>query len=59
MDNLGTMMTGIYDVTLMARDGREKGMFAYLPTEETKRVLYERARRNGLGIVVKNIDSNI
>lgn len=53
------MMTGIYDVTLMARDGREKGMFAYLPTEETKRVLYERARRNGLGIVLKNIDSNI
>jgi len=47
-------MTGIYDLTLRGSDGRERRMLAWLPTEAIRQDFYERARRNGLEVIINN-----
>lgn len=44
-------MTGVYDLTLRASDGREQRTLAWFPTEAVRQDFYEKARRNGLEIV--------
>lgn len=44
-------MTGIYELTLRASDGRERRTLAWLPTEAIRQDFYEKARRNGISIV--------
>lgn len=44
-------MTGVYDLTLRASDGRERRMLAWLPTEAIMQDFCEKARRNGISIV--------
>jgi hypothetical protein len=41
-------MKGIYEITLKAKDGMERKMIAFLPTEETKQNLCLQARKRGL-----------
>lgn len=43
-------MTGIYELTLRAPDGRERRMLAWFPTEECRRDFYEKAAKRGLTI---------
>lgn len=47
-------MTGVYDFTLRAPDGREQRMLAWLPTEAVRQDFYEKARRNGLEAIINN-----
>lgn len=47
-------MTGVYDLTLRASDGRERRMLAWLPTEAVRQDFYEKARRNGLKVIINN-----
>lgn len=44
-------MTGIYELTLRAPDGRERRMLAWFPTEEVRQDYYEKARKRGLEII--------
>lgn len=44
-------MTGIYELTLRASDGRERRTLAWLPTEAIRQDFYEKARSSGLEIV--------
>lgn len=44
-------MTGVYDLTLRASDGRTRRMLAWLPTEAIRQDFYEKARRNGIEII--------
>ena len=48
-------MNGIYELTLRSPDGRERKTLAFLPTEETKRSLYEQARRRGLEVELREM----
>lgn len=43
-------MTGIYELTLRAPDGRERRMLAWFPTDEVQQDFYEKARKRGLDI---------
>lgn len=47
-------MTGIYELTLRASDGRERRTLAWLPTEAIRQDFYEKARRNGISIVINS-----
>lgn len=47
-------MKGVYDLTLRAPDGRERRMLAWLPTEAVRQDFYEKARRNGLEVIINN-----
>lgn len=47
-------MTGIYELTLCAQDGRRRNILAWLPTEAARRDFYEKAHRRGLEILLKN-----
>lgn len=47
-------MTGVYDLTLRAPDGREHRMLAWLPTDAVRRDFYEKARRNRLEVIISN-----
>ena len=44
-------MTGIYELTLRAKDGRELRTLAWLPTEAVKQDFYDKARKRGLEII--------
>lgn len=44
-------MTGIYELTLRAKDGRERQTLAWLPTEAVRQDYYEKARKRGLEII--------
>ena len=48
-------MKNIYELTLRSTDGRERKTLAFLPTEETKRSLYEQARRRGLEVELREM----
>ena len=48
------MVNGVYELTLLAPDGRERRMLAWLPTEAVRQDFYEKARRNGLEIVINS-----
>lgn len=43
-------MTGIYELTLRAPDGRERRTLAWFPTEEVRKDLHEKAERKGLTV---------
>jgi len=47
-------LTNVYALTLRAADGRERRTLAYLPTEAVRRQYYEKARRNGLEILMND-----
>lgn len=47
-------MTGVYDLTLRASDGREQRTLVWLPTEAIRQDFYEKARRNGLEIIINS-----
>lgn len=44
-------MTGIYELTLRAKDGRERRTLAWLPTESVRQDYYDKARKRGLEII--------
>lgn len=43
-------MTGIYELTLRAKDGRERRTLAWIPTEAVRQDFYDKARKRGLEI---------
>ena len=47
-------MTGIYELTLRAADGRERRVLAWLPNEACRKDFYEKARKRGLTVIEKN-----
>ena len=47
-------MTGIYELTLRTKDGRERRTLAWLPTEAVRQDYYEKARKRGLEIIENN-----
>lgn len=44
-------MTGIYELTLRAPDGRERRTLVWFPTEGVRNDFYEKARKRGLEII--------
>ena len=46
-------MTGIYDLTLRAPDGRELRTLAWFPNDEVRQDFYEKARKRGLEVTEK------
>lgn len=44
-------MNGIYELTLRARDGRERRTLAWFPTPQTRQDFYEKAAKRGLEII--------
>ena len=51
------MMHNVLGITLRARDGREQQTLVWLPTDTVRREFYERARKNGLEIIVNKPES--
>ena len=51
-------MTGIYELTLRAPDGRERQTLAWFPTEEVRKDFYEKARKRGLEIEAAELQCN-
>ena len=51
-------MQNVYGMTLRAHDGREMRTLAWLPNEAVRRDFYERARKNGLEVIVDDEDGN-
>ena len=47
-------MTGIYELTLHAPDGRERRMLAWFPTDEVRQDFYEKARKRGLTVTIES-----
>lgn len=43
-------MNGIYELTLRTRNGREKRVLAWLPSEAWLQDFYDKARRRGLTV---------
>lgn len=43
-------MTGIYELTLRATDGRERRTLVWFPTDAVRKDFYGKARRSGLEI---------
>ena len=43
-------MTGIYELTLRAPDGRERQTLAWFPNDEVRQDFYEKAERKGLTV---------
>lgn len=44
-------MTGVYELTLHASDGRGRRWLVWLPTDEVRQDFYDKARRRGLEII--------
>lgn len=44
-------MTGIYELTLRAADGRERRVLAWLPTDACRQDFYAKARKRGLEVI--------
>ena len=47
-------MTGIYELTMRAPDGRERCELAWLPTDAIRQDFYDKARRNGIEVLINN-----
>lgn len=45
-------MTGVHELTLRAADGRERRELAWFPTEAVRQDFYDKARRNGLTVII-------
>lgn len=43
-------MTGIYELTLRASDGRERRVIAWFPTDAVRNDFYEKAYRLGISV---------
>lgn len=50
----GETVSAIFLLTLRAKDGREMHMAAYLPTNEVRRHFFEKAKQNGLQVIIHN-----
>jgi hypothetical protein len=46
----------VYELTLRAKDGRERRTLAWLPTEAVRQDFYEKARKRGLEITEQRIE---
>lgn len=44
-------MTGIYELTLRAQDGRERRMLAWFPNDAVRQDFYDKARKRRLTII--------
>lgn len=44
-------INGICELTLRAKDGRERRELVWLPTDAVRKDFYDKARRNGLEII--------
>lgn len=44
----------VYPLILRAPDGRERRTLAWLPTEQVRQDFYEKARRNGLEVIINH-----
>lgn len=49
-------MTGIFELTLRAKDGRERRTLAWFPTEAARQDFYDKARKRGLEIIEQRIE---
>ena len=47
-------MAGFYEIMLRSKDGLERRVLAYLPTEETKKNFLASAKRRGLEATIIN-----
>ena len=45
------MTDNVIGVTLRAKDGRERKTLVWLPTEETRREFFAKAKKNGLEVI--------
>jgi hypothetical protein len=48
-------MTGIYELVLRAPDGRERRQLAIVPNEQVRQDFYQKARKRGLEIELREI----
>lgn len=48
------IMTGIYELTLRAADGRERRVLAWLPDGAWLQDFYDKARKRGLTVTENN-----
>ena len=51
-------MTGIYELTLRAPDGRERRQLALVPNDQVRQDYYDKARKRGLEIELREINEN-
>ena len=49
-------MEGIYELVLRAPDGRERRQLALVPNEQVRRDHYDKARKRGLEIELREIN---
>lgn len=49
-------MNGIYELTLRAKNGQERRILAWLPTEACRQDFYDKARKRGLTVIANNKD---
>lgn len=48
------MTNNVYPITLRAKDGRERCLLVWLPNEQVRQDFYEKARKRGLEVIVKD-----
>lgn len=48
-------MTGVYELVLRAPDGRERRQLALVPNDQVRQDYYDKARKNGLEIELREI----
>lgn len=51
-------MTGIYELILRAPDGRERRQLALVPNDRVRQDYYDKARKNGLEIEMRELNEN-
>lgn len=49
-------MTGIYELKLRAKNGHERRILAWFPTEACRQDFYDKARKRGLTVIANNND---
>ena len=52
-------MTGIYELTLRAPDGREQRQLAYIPNDQVRQDYIAKANKNGLEIELRELNDNL
>lgn len=52
------MIQGIYELILRAPDGRERRTLAWLPTDAVREDYYNKARKHGLEVELRDINGN-
>lgn len=51
-------MDGVYELILRAPDGRERRQLALVPNEQVRQDYYDKARKRGLEIEMREINEN-